>query len=109
MDEYGVSNSLFSLTGDYVRLAADFFSLWAQINISFAIAIERYILIVWATDAGDLLNKKRRKKLYAFVMIWIVFPVVFYFSMRTYIAQKNGYHVSANNSYNPFLGQSNLD
>ena len=69
-------------TGDNVRFGADFLAYWAQINLTLAIAIERFILIAKATDAANLLNKTRRKKIYAFAIIWVSIPPIVYFYLH---------------------------
>ena len=73
-------------TGDFVRFLSDFLSYWTQINLSLAIAVERYILIVLATDAASLLSKQRRRRLYAFAISWVAVPPVCYFFLRVYLA-----------------------
>ena len=75
--EYGFVSSWFAVLGDSVKLISDFFSYWSQVNITLAIAVERFVLIVYATSSESILSKNRRLKFYIFTILSIFIPSVF--------------------------------
>ena len=74
---YGLLSSWFVSSGEIIKTSTDFFTYWSQINITLAIAVERYILIAKASQAESILNKSRRRKIYAFAIIWVAVPAIF--------------------------------
>ena len=82
LGDYGFVESFFTKAGEVVKQNSDFISYWCQLNISLAIAVERYILIVKATNAEELLSKPRRRKLYCLIILWISFPPIFFFAVH---------------------------
>ena len=78
----GVPPNRVTVVGESIKSNADILSYWSQINISLALALERYILIAKATNAGSLLSKSRRRKIYAFTIFWISIPSLLYIILR---------------------------
>ena len=78
----GFVSSWFTETGEIIKYLTDFFSYWSQLNFSLAIAIERYVLIVKATQAQGLLTKSRRQKFYALTIIWVSVPALIYLLLQ---------------------------
>ena len=74
----GIKPNRIYATGESAKYIADIISYWCQINISLAIAFERYVLIAKATNAEHLLNKSRRRKIYTFTILWISVPAFLY-------------------------------
>ena len=66
--------------GGWVIFFVSFLIYWTQINLSLAIAVERYILIVLATEADTLLSKSRRRKLYLLFITWIIIQLSLFYS-----------------------------
>ena len=81
--QYEFLSTWFYTAGEDIKYVADFFSYWSQVNISLAIAVERYIIIAMATSSDQLLSKSRRRSLYVFTSLWIIIPAVLYFLLQS--------------------------
>ena len=57
---------------DFLRVLIDVTTYWSQLVITFAIAIERYILIFHGTESMSILSPHRRRKFYS-VVVCVVF------------------------------------
>ena len=75
---YGFVSSPFVVSGETIKMIAEFLSYWSQINITLAIAVERYVLIAKASQAESILNKSRRRIFYALTIIWVAVLALFY-------------------------------
>ena len=94
LGEYDFSTSWFALTGEVIKYVADFSSYWSQVNISLAIAVERYVLIAKATRANELLSKYRRRVLYVLTSVWIIIPATLYSILQVSLSGGNQRSVS---------------
>ena len=74
-DEFFVEQHLLVKFGTWLLFVVDLMTYWTQINLSLAIAVERYILIVRAPDAYRLLSSTRRMVFYTVTAFWIIAPV----------------------------------
>ena len=74
-DEFFVEQHLLVNFGTWLLFVVDLTTYWTQINLSLAIAVERYILIVRAPDAYRLLSSTRRMVFYTVTAFWIIVPV----------------------------------
>ena len=64
-------------TIDILRLITDFTIYWSQLVVTLAVALERYILIVYGTKSKAILRTQRRKTFYSIVIfIVVILPVL---------------------------------
>ena len=64
-------------TGDILRLITDFTIYWSQLVVTLAVALERFILIVYGNNSKVVLSPQRRKKFYSIVIFMVlILPIL---------------------------------
>ncbi|XP_063722163.1 uncharacterized protein LOC134848579 [Symsagittifera roscoffensis] len=77
-DDLGWQKNRSQLYYSLFKYIPDYYSYWSQVFLMLAISIERYILIVKATESKTLLSTRRRRLLYGFaIILGFIIPSVY--------------------------------